>query len=171
MNKNLKKVELLAPAGNFEIFKVAVEAGADAVYLSGKSFGARAFANNFTIDEIEEAVKYAHIRLVKVYVTVNTIVYENEFSLLEEYIEALHKIGVDALIVQDLGVLNLIRTKFPDFEVHASTQMNIFDEKALDLVYSLGVKRVVLAREVSLDLIKKFISLLAAIARTIAPVE
>lgn len=156
MSKKItNKIELLAPVGNLEILKVAVEAGADAVYLAGKKFGARAFATNFNNEELIEAVRYAHIRGVNVYVTVNTIIFENEFSHLEQYLKFLYEIGVDAIIVQDLGVLNLIRTKFPDFEVHASTQMNIFDENGLKILKELGIRRVVLARETSIDRIKK----------------
>lgn len=152
---NRKKIELLAPAGSYEIFKVAIEAGADAVYLAGKMFGARAFAPNFTDEELVEAVKYAHLRDVKVYVTINTIIYEPEFDKLEKYINFLYNACVDAIIVQDLGVINLVRTKWPDFEIHASTQMNIFDKKGLDVLKDLGIKRVVLARETSLNKIKQ----------------
>ncbi len=152
----MQKVELLAPAGDIETLRVAILAGADAVYIAGKNFGARQFAPNFTDEELAEAVIYAHQRKAKVYVTVNTIVYESEFLMVQSYINYLYKIKVDALIIQDLGLLYYVRSNFPDFEVHASTQMNIFNEAGLKLLKALGVKRVVLAREVSLDEISKF---------------
>ena len=122
MNK-INKVELLAPAGSFEAFLVAIASGADAVYISGKSFGARAFAPNFTNNEIKEAVRYAHILGKKVYVTINTLIYNHELEELTDYINYLYDSKVDALIVQDLGVVNLIKTLHPDFIIHASTQL------------------------------------------------
>lgn len=154
-----KKIELLAPAGSFEVLKVAIQAGADAVYLAGKSFGARAFANNFSNEELKEAVEYAHIRDAKVYITVNTIIYDDEFNLLDEYLNYLASIKVDAIIVQDLGVINYVRTNFPTLVVHASTQLNIFNEEGIKKLLSLGVKRVVLARETSIDTVKKLTNL------------
>ncbi|MCM1259496.1 MAG: DUF3656 domain-containing protein [Prevotella sp.] len=147
----MKKIELLAPAGDFETLKVAVQAGANAVYLAGKQFGARSFSPNFTEEELKEAIIYAHLRRVKIYITVNTIVYQEEWSTLIEYVSFLYEIGVDALIVQDLGVLRYIRSHYPDFEVHASTQMNIYDPKGAQFLKNVGVKRVVLAREASLE--------------------
>lgn len=154
-NKHMKKVELLAPAGNLEILKVAVQAGANAIYLAGKNFGARAYSNNFTQEELVEGVNYAHLRNVKIYVTVNTIVYENEFEELKQYLQFLYEIQVDALIIQDLGVLRYVRMHYPNFEVHASTQMNIFDEKGAKLLKENGVKRVVLARETDIDVARQ----------------
>ena len=124
----MKKVELLSPAGNYECLIAAVQAGADAVYLSGKAFGARSFAGNFDNEELIKAVNYCHLHKVKVYVTVNTIVLESEFDDLNNYLAFLETINIDAVIVQDLGVLRLIKTKYPSLEVHASTQMNIFNE-------------------------------------------
>lgn len=147
----MKKIELLAPAGDLEILKVAVQAGANAVYLAGKQFGARSFSPNFTEEELKEAVIYAHLRRVKIYIAVNTIVYQEEWSDLVAYLSFLYEIGVDALIVQDLGVLRYIRCHYPDFEIHASTQMNIYHPKGAQFLKDIGVKRVVLAREASLE--------------------
>lgn len=160
----MEKIELLAPAGDYEVFQTAVLAGADAVYLAGKNFGARAFSTNFTIEEIINAVKYAHLRKVKVYVTVNTIVYENEWEDLKAYIGELYHANVDALIVQDLGIIEYISEKYPGFEIHASTQMNIYDKEASLLLKKIGIKRVVLARETSLEQVK-------AIAKTGIEIE
>ena len=149
------KPELLAPAGDLATLKVAIQAGADAVYIGGRSFGARYFATNFSNEDLEEAVIYAHQRNKKVYITVNTIVYQSELNELIEYIDYLYKINVDAIIVQDLGVISLVRTKYPDFEIHASTQMNVFNKYAIDVLKKLGVKRVVLARETPIHVIKE----------------
>ena len=113
--------ELLSPAGNMECLKVAVNNGADAVYLGGKTFGARAYAGNFSNEELKEAVNYAHLYGVKKYITVNTIIYNTEVDELIKYIEYLYKIGVDALIMQDIGMISLVRKVFPNMEVHAST--------------------------------------------------
>ena len=151
----MKRVELLAPAKDLYTAKVAIEAGANAVYLGGKNFGARFFATNLENEDLKEAVLFAHTRGAKVYVTVNTIVYQSEWNQLIEYLDYLSKIDVDAIIVQDLGVLYYVRSKYPHMEVHASTQMNIYNERGLEILNQLGVKRVVLARETSLEMIKK----------------
>ena len=153
----MNKPELLAPAGDLNTLKVAIQAGADAVYIGGRSFGARYFATNFTDEDLKEAIIYAHERLKKVYVTVNTIIYESEFNLLEEYIDYLYEINVDAIIVQDLGVISLVRKKYPDFEIHASTQMNVFNSNGIKILKKLGIKRVVLARETDIDTIKELV--------------
>ena len=108
----MKKIELLAPAGDFSCLVAAIEAGADAVYISGKLFGARAFSNNFTDDEIVKAINYAHLYGVKVYVTTNTIIYEHEVDYFLNYIEMLNKKNVDAIIIQDRGLLDLVRKTF-----------------------------------------------------------
>ena len=150
----MKKIELLAPAGNMDNLIAAVEAGADAVYLGGKSFGARAFSKNFTDEEIIKAINYCHLYGVKVYVTVNTLVYENEVSDFMNYIDFLHKNNVDAVLIQDLGMLDLVRKTYPNLEVHSSTQMHIHNLDGTLLMQKLGVKRVVLARETSIDEIK-----------------
>ena len=151
----MKKIELLSPAGNIECLKAAILAGCDAVYLGGYMFGARTFATNFSNDEIIDAINYAHLYNVKVYVTVNTLVYENEVEQFIEYIRFLHKNNVDAVIVQDIGMMDLIVNTFPNLEVHASTQMHIHNLEGVKLAEKLGVKRAVLARETSIDNIKK----------------
>ena len=150
-----KKVELLAPAGSFDAFLVALASGADAVYISGKSFGARAFAKNFTLEEIKEAVRYAHILEKKVYVTINTLVYNHELDELTKFIDELYYLKVDALIVQDLGVVNIIKKIHPDFIIHASTQMSIYNEKGIEILKKLGIKRAILARETPLEEVEK----------------
>ena len=144
------KPELLSPAGSFECLKAVIEAGCDAVYLGGKSFSARSFATNFNNEELVEAIKYAHLYGVKVYVTVNTLVYEKEVDSFIEYIDFLHQNNVDAILVQDIGMLHLIRSIFPNLEIHASTQMHIHNVESAKLMKKIGVKRVVLARETPL---------------------
>ena len=153
----MKKIELLAPCGNIDALYAAVSAKADAVYLSGVSFGARAFANNFTKEQLKTAVEYAHLHNVLVYVTINTIIKENEFDELRSFLAYLSKIHVDAVIVQDLGVVKLIKDEFKDIVVHASTQMNIFNEIGANNLLKMGISRVVLAREASIDDIKKIL--------------
>ena len=151
----MNKVELLAPAGDFSCLKAAIEAGCDAVYIGGKLFGARAFSSNFTDDEIIKAINYAHLFGVKVYVTTNTLIYDKEVERFLEYISFLHKNNVDAVIIQDLGMLDLVRQTFPNLEVHASTQMHIHNLDGTSFMEKLGVKRVVLARETSISKIKE----------------
>lgn len=151
----MNKVELLAPAGDFSCLKAAIEAGCDAVYIGGKLFGARAFSSNFTDDEIIKAINYAHLFGVKVYVTTNTLIYDKEVERFLEYILFLHKNNVDAVIIQDLGMLDLVRQTFPNLEVHASTQMHIHNLDGASFMEKLGVKRVVLARETSISKIKE----------------
>ena len=149
------KIELLSPAGNMESLIAAIEAGCDAVYLGGTLFGARAFANNFNDEELIEAIKYAHMYGVKVYVTTNIIIYEHEVNNFLKYIDFLHKNNVDAIIVQDLGMLDLVHKTFPNLEVHASTQMHIHNLDGVIMAKKLGVKRVVLARETPIEVIKE----------------
>ena len=151
----MKKPELLAPAGNMESLKAAITAGCDAVYLSGKMFGARAFANNFSNDELELAINISHLYGIKVYITVNTLIYENEVESFLEYIEFIHKLGVDAVIMQDLGMIDLVRKTYPNLDIHVSTQAHIHNLEGVKLMESLGVKRVVLARETPIELIKE----------------
>ncbi len=151
----MKKVELLAPAGNMDSLKAAVMAGCDAVYLGGVLFGARAFAGNFTNEEIVYAINYAHLYGVKVYVTINTIIYDSEVERFLDYVRFLHKNNVDAVIIQDIGMFDLLRKKFPNLELHASTQMNIHNYDGTLLAKKLGFKRVVMARETPIDVIKK----------------
>ena len=142
--------ELLSPVGNKECLYAAVHNGADAVYLGGKLFGARKFAGNFTKEELKEALEYAHLYGVKVYVTVNTIIYNNEVEDLLEYVDYLYHIGVDALIMQDLGMISFVRRKYPDLEINASTQIHNHNNDAIELLKELGIKKVVLDRELSL---------------------
>lgn len=151
----MKKVELLAPAGNMMCLKAAIEAGCDAVYLAGNLYGARSFAGNFNNDELRKAVELAHLYGVKVYVTANTIIYEREVENFLEYIRFLHKINVDAVIMQDLGMMDLVRKKFPNLEIHASTQMHIHNYEGALFAQKLGIKRVVLARETPIKVIEK----------------
>lgn len=147
--------ELLSPAGNIECAYAAVRNGADAIYLGGKNFGARKYASNFTNEELKEVVDYCHLYNVKVYVTVNTIVYNEEIDSLIEYVRYLYNIGVDALIMQDIGMINLVRNKFPNLEINASTQMHNHNNEGIKLLKELGIKKVVLDRELSLEEINK----------------
>ena len=144
-----RPLELLAPAGGFEAFKAAVENGADAVYLGGKSFSARASAANFDLEELQKAVRYAHERQVRVYVTVNILIADQEFQELQDYVHALYELGVDAIILQDVGVAELIQRILPEMETHASTQMTVNTSWGVRHLESLGFSRVVLARETS----------------------
>lgn len=150
----MRDVELLAPVGSFEALKAAVQNGANAVYLGGKDFGARASANNFDRDELKEAVKYAHIRGAQVFVTTNTLRKENEIEDFLEYAKFLYDIDVDAIILQDIGMARLIKRELPDFELHASTQMVAHSLEDVKYLESVGFDRVVLAREVTVEEIK-----------------
>ena len=147
--------ELLAPAGNLEAVKIAIDNGADAVYCAGKRFGARSFIANLSLEDIEEAARYCHLRGKRIYITLNTLVFEDELKEAEEYIDFLYQ-HVDAIIVQDYGIVHYIRSKYPDFPVHLSTQTSIHNEQDLRLLKELGITRVVLAREVTLEEIKRF---------------
>ena len=151
MNRKTKLPELLAPAGSFECLLAAVEAGADAVYVGGKKFGARAYAKNFDLDELESAVRYCHLHGVKLYGTVNTLVLDLEMRDVVEYAAQLWRIGVDALIISDLGALSEIKKHVPDLELHASTQMSIHNTAGADAAFELGCVLAVLARELSLE--------------------
>ena len=150
----MKRPELLAPAGNFEKMKSAILYGADAVYLAGEIFGMRAAADNFSVDELSEAVKYAHERGVKVYLTLNTMPREYEYKLLKDYLADLAGIGLDAMIIADIGVLMLVKELLPNMEIHISTQANAVSAADCRAWYALGAKRVVLARELTLEEIK-----------------
>lgn len=147
----MKKPELLSPAGNMECLQAAVLAGCDAVYLGGYTFGARSYAGNFSDEEIIEAVSYCHLRKVKVYVTVNTLVHEDKFDMCISYIDFLHKNNVDAIIVQDLGLMDYVRKVYPNLEIHASTQMHIHNREGVLFAEELGLKRAVVARETSIE--------------------
>ena len=151
----MKKPELLSPAGNMETLKAAINNGADAVYVGGESFSARAYAKNFDKKELLEAVKYCHLYGKKLYVAVNTIIFENEIKKCLDYLKYLYEINIDAVIMQDIGMINLTRKLMPQLEIHASTQLNCHNEECLKLLKKIGVKRAVLAREMTLDEIKK----------------
>lgn len=150
-----KDFELLAPAGSLEILKGVIESGADAVYVGGSMFGARAYANNFTEEEFLEAIDFAHLRGVKVYLTVNTLIKNSEFSKLYDYLLPYYKRGLDAVIVQDLGVVKAIHEYFPSMEIHTSTQMTVTGADGVRFLSQFGVTRVVMAREVSLAEMKR----------------
>ena len=150
----MKKIELLAPAGNYEKLKTALYYGADAVYVGGKSFSLRAFSNNFTNEELVDAIEYTHSLGKKIYVTVNAFMKNHEIEKIIEYLEFLYGAGVDAVIVTDPGVIYLARKHVPNLELHLSTQANTLNKASVEFWKSQGVKRIVLARELSLDEIK-----------------
>ena len=145
------KKELLAPAGDFDTLKQAIHNGADAVYIGGKKFGARKFAPNFDNEEMIKAIKYAHLYGVKIYVTVNTIIYEDEVDECLEYIKFLHENHVDAVIMQDIGMIRIVRNVLPNLDIHVSTQAHTHNNEQIKLLETLGVTRVVVAREMSID--------------------
>lgn len=147
----MKKIELLAPAGDEEALKAAIMAGANAVYMGGSRFGARAFAGNFEDDKLIDAVDYAHQMGVKIYITANTIIKDEEIGDFLNYIDFLYEIGVDAVILQDLGMIDIISKRIPDLELHASTQMTASTAQDVLFLKELGVSRVVLSRELSYD--------------------
>ena len=147
--------ELLAPAGNLEAFIAAISNGCDAVYLGMQKFGARAYSSNFDLETLEEAINYAHLRDVKVYVTMNTIVFENELEEMKKLLHSLNDIKVDGIIVQDLAVFKYAKDNFIDMEVHCSTQMGIDDLEGTLLLKQMGANRVVLSRELSIDKVKE----------------
>lgn len=147
----IMKKELLAPVGDWETLKQAVHRGADAVYLGGKKFGARKFATNFDNEELSSAISYCHLYGVKIYVTVNTMIYEEEMEEVLSYVTFLDEQGVDAIIVQDLGLIRILREVLPDLAIHASTQLHTHNEEQVRLLESLSVKCVVMAREMSLE--------------------
>ena len=143
--------ELLAPAGSWEALRAAVAAGADAVYLGGKRFGARRFASNFSEEDLAAAVDYAHVHGVKVYVTVNTLLRDRELEDAAVFLVALYRMGVDAVLVQDPGLVELAKNIVPGLELHASTQMTILTREGVRWAGEHGLSRVVLARELGLD--------------------
>ena len=151
----MKKIELLAPAGNMESLIAAVNSGADAVYMGGISFGARAYANNFDRDGFKEAINFCHERGVNVYVTMNTLLFENEIEKAIKEVDFYYKNQVDALIIQDLGLFNIIRKIYPDLDLHCSTQMHIHNVNGVKFMKEKGAKRIILARETPLEIIKK----------------
>ena len=150
-----RKIEILAPAGSYESFKAAIAAGADAVYAGGPYFGARAFADNFTEGQLLEAIDYAHLHGRRFYLTVNTLLKDRELDMLYGYLEPLYRQGLDAAIVQDIGVLAYIRKHFPGLSLHASTQMTITNAVGVEFLEQQGVERVVPARELSLGEVRE----------------
>lgn len=151
----IKKIELLAPAGNIEKLKTAIYFGADAVYLAYKQFGLRAFADNFDADELREAVKYCHEKGKKVYVTLNIFAHNADFSTMPDVVLLLKDSLVDGVIVSDMGVVQIIRKYAPELEIHLSTQANLTNKYAAKFYCDMGIKRLVMARELSLDEIKE----------------
>lgn len=148
------RVEVLAPAGSYDIMTAVIKAGADAVYLGGEMFGARAFAGNLNRDEMIRALDYAHLRERKIYMTVNTLLKENECGQLVDYIAPFYEAGLDAAIVQDMGVFRILRAAFPDLALHASTQMTVTGSKSAQILKNMGAQRIVTARELTLDEIR-----------------
>lgn len=151
----MKELELLAPAGSLKTLKAVIHAGADAVYLGGSMFGARAYANNFNEEELLEAIRFGHIHGRKIILAVNTLLKEYELGQLYDYLHPYYEAGLDAVIVQDMGVMEFIKTHFPNFPIHTSTQMTITNVEGARLLKEQGVERVVTAREMSLEEIQR----------------
>ena len=155
-NTRERGFELLAPAGSFEIFKAVIAAGADAVYVGGDLFGARAYANNFSTEELLAAIDYAHLHGAKVYLTVNTLLKNTELTRkLYDYLLPFYEQGLDAVLVQDMGVFSFVRKNFQDLPIHTSTQMTVTGVQGAKMMQRLGAERVVMAREVSLAEMKR----------------
>ena len=148
-------IELLAPAGNMEKLKTAIYFGANACYFAGKQFGLRAFSDNFDLDELKESVEYCHSHNVKAYITINILAKNSDFNQLGDYVKYLEKIGVDAVIVSDIGVIDFIRKTAPKLTIHVSTQANVTNKYSAKFLVDMGVKRIILARELSLEEIKE----------------
>ena len=153
----MNRPELLAPAGDMEKFKMAINYGADAVYLGGDRFGLRKASKNFTLEELKEGIEYAHERDKKVYVTMNIIPHNEDLEGLEDYVSKLYSIGVDAVIVSDPGVMTIIRKTVPDLPIHLSTQASVTNYETVMFWYNLGIRRIDLARELSLKEIKEIV--------------
>ena len=151
----MQKIELLAPCGNMESFYAALLGGCDAVYLAGYEFGARKYAGNFSMEELQEVIKVAHLYGVKVYITVNTMIYESEVVSFLHYIDELVLFHPDALIIEDIGMFDLIHQRYPDLELHASTQMHLHNQSGVQFAKQIGFQRAVIARETSIEEIKK----------------
>lgn len=146
-----QKIELLAPAGDLDKLKMAIMYGADAVYLGGEAFGLRTSSKNFSLEEIKEAVEYAHKREKKVYITLNIVPHDKDLVGLEEYIKYLYDINVDAVIVADPGIFSIVKRTVPDLPIHISTQASVTNYETMMFWYNLGVRRIVLARELSFE--------------------
>ena len=153
----MKRPEILAPAGNLEKLKMSVEYGADAVYFAGSQLGLRAGAQNFSKDDLKEAIDYCHQHGVKAYITVNIIAHDKHFEGIEEYIQYLESIHVDAIIVSDPGVLLKVKEHAPNAEIHLSTQANTTNYQTANFWHEIGADRIVLARELTLEEIKSVI--------------
>ena len=147
----MKKIELLSPVGDFECLKAAVQNGANAVYLGSSDFNARYNAKNFSIDELEEAINYAHLRNVKVFLTLNTLIKNEELNDAIQLAAKAYELGIDAIIVQDIGLASLLLKNFPDLPIHASTQMTCHNLSGAKVLEKAGFKRIVLSRELSLS--------------------
>ena len=154
MSINYKNIELLSPAGNFECAKAAVTAGADAIYMGGAKYSARAYAKSATDNSLVDSIKFVKSNNKKFYLTINTLFKQKELKEIFLFLDPIVELGIDAFIVQDLGVAMLLKEKYPKIELHASTQMTITSSKAINLVYALGFTQVVLSRELSLKEIK-----------------
>lgn len=150
----MNRIEILAPAGDMESLKAAIANGADAIYLGPDLFSARAFAKNFSLPEIKEAVEYAHLHNVRIFITVNILYHDEEFEKLFHYIDCFYEYQVDALLIQDIGLLKAVRRRYPDFEVHVSTQMTLNSLEAVRYFEDLGVTRIVVSRENSIEEIR-----------------
>ena len=153
----MKRPELLAPAGNLEKLKIAVIYGADAVYLGGENFGLRAGAKNFTLEQLTEGIKFAHNRGKRIYLTLNIIPHNEDLVGLPEYVTKLKEVGLDAVIISDPGVLKIVKNIIPEMDIHLSTQVNTTNYAAINFWYEQGVRRIILARELSLEEIKEII--------------
>lgn len=153
--KRADKIELLAPAGNPEALEAAVQGGCDAVYLGVTNFSARAFAGNFNHEELIEAVRYCHVRGVKVYVTMNTLLFEEEIDNAMQEVQFLYENDVDALLIQDFGLFHRVRVEFPDFEIHCSTQMHVHNPAGCAFMKEMGASRAVVARDTSIEVIRQ----------------
>jgi Collagenase and related proteases len=151
---SLDRVELLAPAGDLEKLKMAIIYGADAVYLGGEAFGLRKASKNFTLEDIKKAVEFAHELDKKVYVTLNIVPHDEDLNGLDEYVKNLNDIGIDAVIVSDPGIFNIVRSMAKDLPIHLSTQASVTNFETIMFWYNLGIKRIVLARELTLDEIR-----------------
>ena len=154
MKNEIRRPELLSPAGNFEKLRAALLYGADAVYCAGQSFGMRSAADNFTVEELYEASKYVHERGKRLYLTLNTMPHSDEYPALEQFLNDIKDAGIDALIVADLGVMQLVKRILPSTEIHISTQAGIVSAEAALAYVALGARRIVLARELTLDEIR-----------------
>ena len=154
---SMKKIELLAPVGDFDSFYAAINNGANAIYVGGKQFSARAFAPNFTNEELKKLIQEAHQKEVRVYIAVNTLVFENEISTLLEYLDFLYLNDVDAFIIQDLGLIDFIAHRYPKVKIHVSTQQNVYSVSQALFLKKMGVHRIILARETPLLVVKEII--------------